>query len=323
VVSHVAANIFRIQVPVPGTPLGRSNAYVVKDRARNLVVDSGLKGAESMAVLQRGFTELGIDLDRTDFFVTHLHADHVGLVPHFLRETGRLYFSEEEFDVAEGYTRWEDLVVFARANGFPEDDIEALSPEHPAFAPMWNWGRRPQLVHDGDIIRTGDLMFRCIRTPGHTKGHMSLYEPEKKAFFSGDHLLAGGTPHVQFTWVHDWEPLKEYMESLDRLRKLEINLVLPGHGKVFSNHRARIEEIQVKQEGKLEKITEVLRSGALDAYQVQRRMSRKDRRHSGEAPSVFERIMALGETVAHLTYLEGRGVVEKRIEKERTTYCLS
>jgi glyoxylase-like metal-dependent hydrolase (beta-lactamase superfamily II) len=322
VVSRVVANIFRIQVPVPGTPLGGSNAYVIKDWKRNLVVDPGLRGAEGMAVVQSGLTELGIDLERTDFFVTHLHADHVGLVPHFLKKTGRLYFSEEELDFVENRARWEELVTFARMNGFPEDDRARLSTDHPAFDLKWDWECRPRMVHDGDTICTGDRRFRCIKTPGHSKGHMSLYEPEKRVLISGDHLLASGSPHIQFAWVYNWQPLKEYMESLDRLRNLEIDLVLPGHGKVFANSKARIAEIEAKQKRKLDRIVEVLLLGELDAYQVRRRIRLAGKRNSGGPPSVFERIMALGETIALLTYLEARGVVKKRIENERITYCL-
>jgi len=57
---------------------------------------------------------------------------------------------------------------------------------------------------------------------------MCLYEPDKKIFVSGDHILADITPNIS-TWNELANPLKEYLSSLDKVYPLDVSLVLPGH----------------------------------------------------------------------------------------------
>jgi glyoxylase-like metal-dependent hydrolase (beta-lactamase superfamily II) len=65
-------------------------------------------------------------------------------------------------------------------------------------------------------------------TPGHTKGHICLYETNKKMPEGGDHILDDITPTIQLR-SDDWDPLKEYLNTLEKIYKLDIELVLTGH----------------------------------------------------------------------------------------------
>ena len=47
-------------------------------------------------------------------------------------------------------------------------------------------------------------------TPGHTSGHITVHEPHKKLFFSGDHVLGDITPNIQ-AWTDDHDPLAVYL----------------------------------------------------------------------------------------------------------------
>ena len=73
-------NLFRIVVPLPGNPLQSINSYVIRDETRNLIVDTGLNRKACKEAVDEGLRKLGVDLDETDIFITHLHADHFGLV---------------------------------------------------------------------------------------------------------------------------------------------------------------------------------------------------------------------------------------------------
>lgn len=75
---------------------------------------------------------------------------------------------------------------------------------------------------DGDELTLGDRRFRVLHTPGHSGDSVCLYCPEERALFSGDTNLqirsAGGS----------YSP--EYVRTLERLARLEIDVVYPGHG---------------------------------------------------------------------------------------------
>lgn len=84
-------------------------------------------------------------------------------------------------------------------------------------------------LDDGDKIHVGDIEFRIIHTPGHTKGGICLYCEKEKLLFSGDTLFRG-------TWGRTDLPtgdFKEIMRSItNKLLILpEDTIIYPGHGK--------------------------------------------------------------------------------------------
>ena len=88
-IEEVLPALYRVVVPLPGSPLKEINSYVLTARDRNLVVDTGMNRPECREALDAGLDEIGIDLERTDFIATHLHADHHGLIPSLLRDGRR------------------------------------------------------------------------------------------------------------------------------------------------------------------------------------------------------------------------------------------
>ena len=77
-------------------------------------------------------------------------------------------------------------------------------------------------------IRFGHTVLRVIHTPGHTPGHVALFDPESNSLFTGDTLFResiGRTdlPGGDYSWI---------MRSiLDRLIPLgDETEVYPGHG---------------------------------------------------------------------------------------------
>jgi len=79
------------------------------------------------------------------------------------------------------------------------------------------------------MIDIGRYSFRCIETPGHSPAHFCLYEAKNKILVSGDHILFDITPNITF-WPQLDNSLKSYLDSLDKVYNLDVNLVLPGHG---------------------------------------------------------------------------------------------
>ncbi len=72
--------IFQIYVPLPDNPLKNLNCYVLQSQNEWLIIDTGFNRPECKSALEHGMQELGIDIENTSLFLTHLHSDHTGLV---------------------------------------------------------------------------------------------------------------------------------------------------------------------------------------------------------------------------------------------------
>ena len=88
---EVFPGILRIELPLPRNPLRSMNSYVIQGEDRNLIVDTGMNRPECREVIDREIEEMGLNLSRTDVFVTHLHADHLGLAPHLTKGKNKVY----------------------------------------------------------------------------------------------------------------------------------------------------------------------------------------------------------------------------------------
>src|SRR3972149_8189797 len=118
---EILPNLYRIEIPLPKNPLKSLNSYVIKSSDRNLIIDTGWNQEECMNAMQSGLGELGIDLRKTDFFITHFHVDHMGLVPDLATDTSKVFLNQPDADRFISGVFWEESARFARLNGFPED----------------------------------------------------------------------------------------------------------------------------------------------------------------------------------------------------------
>ena len=90
---EVLPNLFRIKIPLPDNPLKAVNSYVVRGNPRSLIIDTGLNRIECQDAMLAGLRHMGGDLSRTDFFITHVHADHYALLPKLVGRASRVYFN--------------------------------------------------------------------------------------------------------------------------------------------------------------------------------------------------------------------------------------
>ena len=318
---EILANLYRIEIPLPRSPLKALNSYVIKDTERNLIIDTGWNQEECMEAMQAGLSELGVDLRRTDFFITHLHADHFGLLSNLVTDTSKIYFNEPDAGRFRAGFRWDDFAHFARLNGYPESELQASLQSHPGFKFRPNSDLVFSILKEGATIRFGDYVFKCIETPGHTSGHMCLYEPNRKVFVAGDHILNDITPNIQL-WSDDRNPLEEYFDSLDKVSKLDIELVLPGHRTLFRNCRERIQELKQHHQKRLDEIISILEKGDMDAFRVASEMSWDILCDSWDLFPVSQKWFATGEAIAHLKYLKEKGIIRTEMRERRRVFSL-
>jgi glyoxylase-like metal-dependent hydrolase (beta-lactamase superfamily II) len=151
---------------------------------------------------------------------------------------------------------------------------------------------------------------------------MCLHEPNKKIFVAGDHILNDITPNIQL-WSDEWNPLKEYLASLDKVYEIDIRLVLPGHRGIFRNCKERIEELKSHHQRRLDEIISILGKGNKNAFQVASQMSWDIICDSWDLFPVSQKWFATGEAISHLKYLEEIGKIQREMRGQERVYSLN
>jgi glyoxylase-like metal-dependent hydrolase (beta-lactamase superfamily II) len=321
-VEEVLPTIYRIEIPLPANPLKAINSYVLRDPARNLIIDTGLNRKECRDAMKAGLAELGVDLKQTDFFITHLHADHFALVSTLATDSSTIYFNQPDADRAARGASWDDMIEYAGSNGFPQKELVAALHNHPGYKYGSKLKVPLKILKEDDTICIGEYRFRCVETPGHTMGHMCLYEPNKKILVSGDHILGDITPNIQ-SWSDEGNPLLSYLRSLDKVYELAVEVVLPGHRSIFRGCRERIEEIKDHHQKRADEILTILKNGSRNAFEVASEMTWDITWESWDRFPISQKWFATGEAIAHLKYLREKGMVLRETLGGKFVYSLN
>ncbi|MHB0869158.1 MAG: MBL fold metallo-hydrolase [Chloroflexota bacterium] len=318
-IEEILPGLHRIEIPLPRNPLKATNCYVIKASDRSLIVDTGMNREECRTALGSGLRELGVDLRNADLFITHMHADHSGLVDDLVAEGARAYCSRLDAEIIVSGVDWDGMLARAASNGFPPEELRQVVEKHPGARYRAGGAVDFTLVGEGDQLTVGEYSFRCVETPGHTVGHLCLYEPNKRILVAGDHVLGDITPNIT-GWSGQERALARFLSSLDKVYRLDVDLVLPGHRRVFSDCKGRIRELQEHHRLRAEEAVAALEAGPRDAYQVAASMSWDLTYESFDRFPVAQKWFAAGEALAHLQYLYHEGRVQRETRDQRTVF---
>jgi glyoxylase-like metal-dependent hydrolase (beta-lactamase superfamily II) len=315
---EIIAGIHQIKVPFPKGIPGDTNAYVVEGDEGNILIDCGWDSPEGLSAFIKGLEWDRLKLrDIQQIVVTHVHPDHYGLASKIKQLCGAKVAMHK---IEAGFinSRYKDFGVLLketeeelRQNGVPQTELPQLKD-----ASLWmNQFVTPDspdvTLEDGDEISNGSVELEVLWTPGHSPGHICLYEPTKKLLFSGDHVLYDTTPHVGFHPQTGDNPLGDYISSLEKLKELEANFILPGHGPVFNSLKLRVAEILYHHEQRKKNIMKVLNNSLKTAYQAAEGIPWMTDQGSTAFQDLapWDRRLAVMETIAHLKLLTSEGKV--------------
>ena len=331
---EITPGIYQIEVPLPNNnPLGHLNAYLIQGTDGWLLVDTGWDFNGSFGIVEKQLQDLGLGFDAiTQIVITHVHVDHYGLIGKIKEASGaKTAFHEKEA-----------TFVQARAinrDGFPDAMAQQLvnngipMNESSAFATAMKFGGNiiypsdpPDIVlQDGDIVSTGYFTFEVIWTPGHSWGHICLYERDKRILLTGDHVLPGITPNINLRPGSEDNPLGSYLASLRMTRDLEVDMILPAHEHVFNDLRRRIGEIISHHEERLHDAMSSIQHDAKTAYQIASELPWLVNPQTGVGMpfaniDALGKGLATGETLAHLEYLRVEGKLERETKGDILFY---
>jgi glyoxylase-like metal-dependent hydrolase (beta-lactamase superfamily II) len=321
-VEEISTDFFRIEIPLPDSPLPYVNAYLIRSDRRHLLIDTGLNRSKCLTVMKDSFQQLGVNLDDTDIFITHFHADHFGLAKALVRKTTTVFFNGPDAEILKSWQGIDTLLPFADLHGFPAGPLKTAFDDFPAIKLPTEWIPEMTFLSDNQTITCGSYSFRCIETAGHTPGHLCLYEPDKKLLISGDHLLNEISPIIH-CWLNRGNPLKSFLESLKKIDAVGIDLVLPGHGLPFNDHRRRIRELIAHHQERLSELIDILNKASFPAYEIASKMTWNIPSNDWEHLPTVHKWFATCEAIAHLRYLEDSGLVKTMMDKGVYYYSLN
>jgi glyoxylase-like metal-dependent hydrolase (beta-lactamase superfamily II) len=315
-VSKIAENLYTIPVPLPGNPLKNLNVYILTGE-RNLLIDTGFHQDACREALMDGLRELGVSMENTDIFLTHLHADHTGLAPDIAGKHTKIFIGSRDLGHMPGSNStfsWGASDDRFAAEGFPRDLLEILTERNPAQG----LSPRPYddyiSVEDGQEFSYGGHTFTAIWTPGHTPGHLCLFEPKTGICILGDHVLFDITPNIT-RWSGVADSLGDYLTALRRVQKLPITLPLPAHRTLGTDTAARCEELIAHHQRRCREVLDILSDGApKTAWEVASKMSWKIRCNSWADFPTPQKWFAVGEAMAHLDHLIAQGLVRRSFD---------
>ena len=323
--TQLSDNLWRLEIPLEGSPLKTLNSYLIQGE-RSLLIDTGFRWTSCRLAMEAQLEALHVDRDRMDIFATHLHSDHVGLAPSLIRPGCRIFIGEIDGPGVEDYMDddcWRDLYARYIRDGFTPEETEHLWDSNPAQEAAPDVWTQYQYLRDGDELSYGGHRLRCILTPGHTPGHMCLYDPESQWLFAGDHILFHISPNI-CRWESIPDALGSYLESLQKVRDLPVRLLLPAHRADNGVLRDRVDELTSHHLRRIEDAYGTVRDEpGLTGYEIAGRMRWRIRSRSWEDFPLEQKFFAVGEALAHLDYLEVRGRVFFREEQGKRRYYVT
>lgn len=319
---EVLPNIFRIPVPLPNNPLKVLNSYLICGKERSLLIDTGFRMDACREALLQGLEELKQDRDTLDIFVTHLHSDHSGLAAEIVRPGCSIFVSEiDKADLdalVSDQNYWGRTTTRFREMAMPDHIVENMAAIHPAasFAPLQG-GQCYTGVKAGQILSVGDYQLRCILTPGHTPGHMCLWDEAHRIMFTGDHVLFDITPNIT-NWPSVADSLGDYLEGLRTVAEFPVEVALPGH-RGLGDYHARIAQLLAHHQIRLDEALSIVTSMPGETtYNIAGHMSWSIRAKNWEDFPDAQKIFATGECQSHLDHLLMQGKIRR--EKDGDYY---
>lgn len=319
-VTEEAAGLWRIALPRTDAFLESTNVYVVQDGGAFVLVDSGENTPLNQETLFSAFAYLGVERTAIrNIYLTHAHHDHLGLSAQLAEESGAtvwahtadLEYLQQRFVEVAAYQR--QVHAWIRAYGATPDEADnmviGLTASHRELRIP-----RAHALADGEQRQVGPYTFTIRWTPGHTPGHVCLFEPAHGIVLCGDHVLERVSTHVGMQPYSDENPLPRYLAILAELAAEGDRTALPGHGEAFTTLQDRAQALQRHQHARREAVLDALAHGERTAIQVAQRLWAETRPFNWATFHPYLRRNSVAQVIAHLEMLRAEGLVQRSDE---------
>lgn len=314
-------NYAMLKLPLPfNAP--EMNAYLIKNDPVTLI-DCGVYSNDNKLALKEQLGCHGLELtDIKRILLTHSHVDHFGMAAEIQRISQCPVFlhSSEQYRARDYSGFNKSLYAYCCYVGLPADMHIKLRDYNKWVAGFSLDFEEIVSVEDRDIFTFYGFELEAILTPGHSAGHICFFEKDQGLLFCGDALLGKPSPALEFTQIGTLDRRKtliEYANSIDRLKTVEINLILPGHGNPFQDAEALLGRLS-RQHQKRKNI--VCQNAAnlkvFDPFTLVRQLYE-------ELTVPVNCSSAIGEVLGYLDILEAEGTVRQHQNKPGLVYTFN
>lgn len=301
---ELGLELIRIDLPFR---LNHVNCFIAEGEDGLTVIDTGLHRELTVDRWEKEIAGRKV----SDLIITHYHPDHFGYAGGFQEKYGARV-SMSEIDAQRGIFAWENefidnLEKNYKLSGIAAKDAHEMVENNREFISLVTpYPTVDHYLKEGEKLRIGKLEYEVIFTPGHSEGLVTFYNKDRNILISTDHILPRITPNISH-WFHgDPNPLASYYASLDKIAALEVDYVIPSHGKPFHNGHERVLELKEHHDERLETLLEIIKH-PLTVYDACEKLFNK-------ILTVHESRFAIGETLAHLEYLRLDGKCSREIK---------
>lgn len=284
-----------MNLPYPGLSQG-VNSYLLRDEAA-VLVDAGGPHPSSIDMLVSRIRDEGVEPGEVEWILnTHTHPDHAGADGAYGREHGSkiaVHGEEERFlwDLESVMEKWTEAYESVGGEGVRVSQYEKL---YEGIEPV----HAERTLSDGEKIELPHGGLEVVHTPGHSPGHVCFFDRESGHLFSGDHVVSGFSV---FVGKPDGD-VGRYLDSLERLKSLPVEKILPGHGPNVEDPQRHIEETIEHQRERLSQIEEILTEEWKGLQEISEAVYES---HAG-----VTLVLRQLSTLARLEYMEEEGIVE-------------
>ena len=311
--TEVAAGVFELRLPIPFED-GQVNVFLFIDGHEADLLDCGMNAEESLDAIHQALELLGARRVRR-LLITHIHPDHYGAAGALAGPgLADLYLHRLEVPLVHPrYVELEHLVeevhTYLLVNGVPADEADVLSNSQRALSQVVKTAEPSVQLDGAELVEMGRHRLRVEWTPGHSPGHLCLFEPAEGLLFAGDHILPDLSPNIGLHPQSTPDPLHDYLSGLRRMAALEPKRVLPAHGRPFADIAGRVNALTSHHRRRLDQIMEIVGAEEKTGWRVALDLW-------GPRDNLYEKRLALQEGLAHLQALAVEGRLIKSVTPE-------
>lgn len=317
---EVASGVFWLRMPIPMS-LDHINLWLLKDNDDWVIVDSGVDHESCKAVWNTVFDGFLLGQNITKIIVTHFHLDHIGLASWLaIKCQCPIYMTKGEFDLYHEIVTRDEKVnketvrSYFHSLGFEDKTRESIveffktetKPKEARVQP-----EQVEFIAEGEVFSIDGKDWEVVVGNGHSPEHACLFNRKADLLISGDQSLPRISSNVSvFPGSKVADPLGDWITSCEKLRDLipSSTLILPSHQEPFKRNPDRMQQMINDHHAQLNRLR-------LSLDEPKNAIGARKEMFQRELDPV-QKVLATGETMAHLRYLIVRCEVVSEADKD-------
>lgn len=315
-ITEIQTNFYRITLPMPYR-LRHVHAYALVQDGNVALFDTGMNMPGAYEKIEEDFKSIGLSTQSIkDIFITHSHTDHCSMAGLLQKRTSaKIHLSAAADNVYQHFHQAEALTKAARTfyakHGMSPQEVDAMVEEIDDIRGIIAPFNADDYLEQNEIRKFGNWKFEVIFTPGHAAGHVCFFFREEGFLIAGDHVLPYISPSLSPNIFDEvFQPLKNYLDSLQLIESLPVTTIYPGHGNSFTNISERAAEIRAHHELRKQAVLQSLNAQAKTTYAICAEISTA----ASSRWDDWEKFMALNETYVYLQELKREGAIKETTE---------